>query len=96
MRNRYPGNCCICAKHVPSGNGYFELAGKTNNKKFLVRCEDCVGKGAPWKQKCQGCGKKLLPGEGHYEEIKEDEGGGWYASRWIAHCDKCQKEVSDE
>lgn len=92
MRNRYPGNCCICNQHVAAGEGYFELS----NNKFLVRCEDCVGKGAPGKQKCKECDKKLLPGEGHYEKTKEDEGGGWYSIRWIAYCGKCQKEVGDE
>lgn len=90
MRNKYPGSCCICNKLIPVGEGYIER--DKIEKKFFVRCENCVGKGAPWKQKCHKCGKKLLAGEGHYKETKEDEGGGWYSTKWTVYCDKCQEE----
>lgn len=93
MRNKYPGNCCICNKHVPAGKGYFE---RGRAGRWLVRCENCCGKGAPYKQKCHKCGKKLFPGEGHYEHTKEDEGGGWYSTIWKAYCDKCKNNVSDK
>jgi hypothetical protein len=41
MRNRYPGNCLRCSKHVAAGAGFFQrVAGR-----WLVRCRECVGKG---------------------------------------------------
>ena len=89
MRNKYPGNCCICNKRVAAGEGYAECSPA---KKWFVRCKKCVGKGAPWKQKCNICGKTVLPGKGHRKKTKEDEGGGWYSIRWTVYCDKCQNE----
>jgi len=98
MRNKYPGNCCICNKYVPAQIGHCERINKKyiytgdSKQEWFVRCEKCVGKGAPWKQKCSTCGKKLAQGEGHYKKIKEDEGDGAYSEKWIAYCDKCKKE----
>lgn len=53
MRNKYPGWCCICGKYVPKGKGHFEPNRKKcygTSFKWFVRCLDCIGKGAAYKQ----------------------------------------------
>jgi len=55
MRNKYPGNCCICGNLVKAGAGHFEIVNHKKiymgncKKRWFVRCKKCVGKGAPWE-----------------------------------------------
>ena len=46
MRNKYPGNCVRCGKHVKAGAGFFQkIRSCMMNNLWAVRCVDCVGKG---------------------------------------------------
>jgi len=44
MRNKFPGYCLLCHKHVPQGKGHPE---KQQGGVWSVRCLACVGKGMP-------------------------------------------------
>ena len=47
MRNKFDGICFVCGKSVPAGAGYFQknTVRPDINKKWLTRCQHCVGKG---------------------------------------------------
>lgn len=43
MRNRYPGTCYKCGRHVPIGYGFFERVNYSKHgKKWRVQCVKCA------------------------------------------------------
>lgn len=41
MRNRYPGKCSLCGKHVPVGEGRWKLTSKPSQNFTGLRCLAC-------------------------------------------------------
>lgn len=43
MRNRFPGTCYVCGRHVPTGFGFFERVNyRKHGRKWLVKCVECT------------------------------------------------------
>lgn len=42
-RNKYPGHCYACAKHVEKGQGHFEKSIQSGvSPKWRVKCLECA------------------------------------------------------
>ena len=43
MRNKYPGTCYKCGRHVPVGFGFFERVDykKNNGSRWRIQCVKC-------------------------------------------------------